>query len=249
MKSIFAASLVATGLVAVSSGQAAELKVFAAEVVEPAVKELAAQFEKSSGNKLNIEYGFALEQSKRVQAGEAVDVVVFPNGLISSPATQAVLAPGTTKQLLRIGQGVAVKKGAPKPDISTPEAFKQTLLTAKSVAFVPTGQSGVATLKAFEKLGIAEEMKAKTKAEKVEHVVPAVAQGDAELALFLNNYLAGGEGIDYAGPYPGDLQSYIPFSAGVSAKASDAEAAKAFVAFLSAPAAAPVIKKHGMDPG
>ena len=248
MKIIFAGWLAAAGLFVLPSAQAAELKVLVAQVVDAPVKELAAQFEKNSGNKLNIEYGFGVDQNKRVQGGEAFDVVIFPDGFFSMPATQAVIAANSTTRLLRIGQGVAVKKGTSKPDVSTPDAFKQTMLKAKSVTFVPTGQTGVATLKIFETLGIAEEMKAKTKAQKAEEVVPAVAHGEAELVLFLNHYLVDGEGIDYAGPYPGDLQSYIGFSAGLSAKAGNAEAAKAFIDFLSAPAAAPTIKKHGMDP-
>src|SRR3954451_10330110 len=194
MKSFLIVCL-STAALALSSAQAAELKVLVAQVVEQPVKELAVQFEKNTGNKLNIEYGFGGDQNKRVQAGEAVDVVVFPNGLINTAATQAVLAPNTTTELLRIGQGIAVKKGAPKPEISTAEALKQTLMKAKSVAFVPTGQTGVATLKMFEKLGIAEEMKAKTKAVKAEEVVPAVAKGEAELAIFLNHYLVEAEGI------------------------------------------------------
>ena len=123
------------------------------------------------------------------------------------------------------------------------------MLKAQSVAFVPAGQSGKATLAMFEKLGVADQMKAKTKAVKVEDVVPTVAKGEAEVALFLNNYLVGNDGVDFVGPYPGNLQSYIPFSAGVSAKTSNAAAANAFVKFLSAPAAAPVIKAHGMEPG
>ena len=129
-----------------------------------------------------------------------------------------MLAPNTTTELLRIGQGIAVRKGVPKPEISTAEALKQTLVKAKSVAFVPTGQTGIATLQVFEKLGIAEEMKAKTKAVKAEEIVPAVASGEAELAIFLNHYLVEAEGIDYAGPYPGDLQSYIAFSVGLGRK-------------------------------
>jgi molybdate transport system substrate-binding protein len=247
-KSLLAVCLSMAALTALSPAQGAELKVLVAQVVEPSVRELVAQFEKSTGNKLNVEYGFGVEQNKRVQAGEAADVVIFPNGLINTPETQAVLAPKTTTELLRIGQGIAVKKGAPKPEVSTAEALKQTLLKAKSVAFVPTGQTGVATLAVFAKLGIAEEMKAKTKVVKAEEVVPAVANGEVELAIFLNHYLVGVEGIDYVGPYPGDLQSYIAFSAGQGAKSGNAEAATAFIKFLSAAAAAPVMKKHGMDP-
>jgi molybdate transport system substrate-binding protein len=160
MKSLLAVCL---SVAALTSAQAAELKVLVAQVVEPPVKELAAQFEKNTGTKLNIEYGFGVEQNKRVQAGEAVDVVIFPNGLINTAATQAALAPNTTTELLRIGQGIAVKKGAPKPEISTAETLKQALVKAKSVAMVPTGQTGVATLQVFDKLGIADEMKARSR--------------------------------------------------------------------------------------
>jgi molybdate transport system substrate-binding protein len=249
MKSILAGCIAAAGLLAAQPVHAVELKVLVPGVVEPAVAELAAQFEKSTGDKLKIEYGFGVEQNKRVQGGETFDVLISPNGLIKNPATVAVLVPASTTQLLRIGQGVAVKKGAPKPDISSPEAFKQTLLKAHSVAFVPTGQSGKATLNVFEKLGIADAMKPKIKPQKAENVVPAVAKGDVELALFLTNYLVENAQVDYGGPYPGDLQQYIAFSVGVSAKSSNAGAAKAFVQFLTAPSAAPVIKAKGMEPG
>jgi molybdate transport system substrate-binding protein len=241
--------LAVIGLLGVAPINAAELKVLAAEVVEPAVKELAAQFEKTSGHTFKIEYGFGVEQNKRIQDGEQVDVVIGPNGQVRSAPTQAKLMPDSTRPLLRIGQGVAVKKNAAKPDVSSPEAFKAALVKARSVAFVPTGQSGIATLKIFETLGIAEDMKAKTKAVKVEDIVSTVAKGEAELALFLNNYLVGNPQVDYVGPYPGDLQSYIVFSAGVGGKASNAEAAQGFVKFLSSPAAAPLIKAHGMEPG
>lgn len=249
MKSGISRCLAVIGLLVATPLHAAELKVLAAEVVEPAVKELAAQFEKNSGHKLKIEYGFGVEHNKRVQSGEAIDVVIGPNGQVGSPATQEKLVPGSTQPLLRIGQGVAVKKGAAKPDVSSPDAIKAALLKAQSVALVPQGQSGVATLKMFETLGIAEQMKPKVKAVKVEEIVPTVAKGDAELALFLNNYLIGNPAVDYAGPYPGNLQSYVAFSAGVGAKAGDAEAAEAFVKFLSSPAAAGAIKTHGMEPG
>lgn len=247
MKLLFAGCLVAAGLMAAQPVHAAELKVLAAEVVEPAVAELAAQFEKSSGTKLKIEYGFGVAQTKRAQGGEAFDVIVSPTPLIKN--TEAVLAPGSMSALMRMGQGVAVKKGAAKPDVSSADALKATLLKAQSVAFVPTGASGVQTLKMFERLGIADAMKAKTKPQEPANVVSSVAKGEAELALFYNTYLVGNPQLDYAGPYPGDLQQYVAFSAGVSAKASDPAAANAFVKFLAAPAAAPVIKAKGMEPG
>jgi molybdate transport system substrate-binding protein len=247
MKSLVAGCLVVAGLAAAQPAHAAELKVLAAEVVEGPVAELAAQFEKSSGHKLKIEYGFGVAQTKRAQGGETFDVIISPTPLIKN--TEAVLAPGSVVALMRVGQGVAVKKGAAKPDVSSPDAFKATLLKAKSITFVPTGASGGQTLKVFDKLGIAAEMKAKTNAQEPATLVATVAKGDAELVLFLNNYLVGRPELDYVGPYRGDLQQYLPFSAGISAKASDAVAAQALVKFLAAPAATPVIKAKGMEPG
>jgi molybdate transport system substrate-binding protein len=249
MKNRLLGCLIGLAVLAIEPAHAAELKVLAAEVVEPAVAEIAALFEKSSSHTLKVEYGFGVEQAKRVQGGETFDVLISPNGLIGNPATVAVLMPGSTKQFVRIGQGVAVKKGAPRPDVSTPDAFKAALLKAKSVAFVPTGQSGVATLKVFETLGIADEMKAKTKAVKVDDVVPSVAKGEAEFALFLNNYLVDNKDVDYAGPYPGNLQSFVSFSAGVNGKSSQSDAAAAFIKALTAPEATAAFRKHGMEPG
>jgi molybdate transport system substrate-binding protein len=249
MKRTLAAGFLAMAGLFAARAEAAEIKVLAAEVVEAAVKELAPAFEARSGHKLAIEYGFAVEQVKRVQAGEPVDAVVFPVGLIRAPASAAALVADSATPLIRIGQGVAVRRGAPKPDIGTPEALKQALLAAKSVAFVPAGTSGQQTQKMFETLGIAEDMKAKTKPQPVAEVAASVARGEAELALFLTNYLVAAEGVDYVGPYPGALQQYVSFSGAVGAKAQDAEAARAFIRFLADPAAAAVIKAKGMEPG
>ena len=249
MKKTIAACLVVTGLTAAQPSQAAELKLFVAEVIEPAISELARQFEASSGHKLNIQFGAAVAQIKQLQAGEPFDLVIFPNQLARNPDNAALFVADTLTVVTRVGQGVAVRKGAAKPDIGSEDAFKQTLLKAQTVAFFPAGASGQQTIKMFERLGIADAMKAKTKPQQPENVVAAAANGDAELVLFLNHLLVSAPGVDYVGPYPGDLQQYIVFSAAVGAKAKEPEAAKALIKYLAAPPAAALIKAKGMEPG
>ena len=231
------------------AAQAAEIKVVAAEIMEDVLKDLGPKFEKATGHKLVVKSGLAVALSKELQAGEAFDLVVFPTGLIKNPDNQALYAQNTLVAVAKVGQGVAVRAGAPKPDISTPDKFKAALQKAQSVAFVPPGASGMHTLKVFETLGIAEEMKAKTKAQKTPNEVPvAVAKGEVELGLMLMNILTAAHGIDIIGPYPGELQQYLVFSGVVGAKAREPDAAAAFIKFLAAPDAAPVIKEKGLLP-
>jgi molybdate transport system substrate-binding protein len=148
-----------------------------------------------------------------------------------------------------VGLGVAVRSGAPKPDISTPEALKQALLKAQSIATTPASAAGAQVLRAFDKMGIAEAMKAKTQVQAgPTQIVEAVAKGDAQLGVFLINTLTV-PGLDVVGPFPAELQQEIVFDAAVAAKANDAQAAKAFITFLGTPAAGAVIKAKGMNPG
>jgi molybdate transport system substrate-binding protein len=242
-------ALPAVAWLSVHSANAAELKLLVSEIVHPAIAELAAQFEKKSGHKLTVEYGFGVQQTKRAQEGEAFDLIISPAALVKDPATLKVLMPDTIVEPMRVGQGVAVKKGAAKPEISSNESLKQTLLKAQSVTFVPNGASGKQTLAMFERLGITEEMKPKIKAKGPSEVAATVASGEAELALFYINNLVAADGVDYVGPYPGDLQQFLSFAAAVSGKSANADAAKAFIQFIAAPEAANVIRAKGMEPG
>jgi ABC-type molybdate transport system, periplasmic component len=230
------------------AAQAAEIKVFVADIMDHVVADLGPKFERSSGHKLVVKSGLAVAGIKEIQAGESVDLMILPAGLIKNPTYQTLYAPGTATNIARVGQGVAVRAGAPKPDISSAEKFKEALLKAKSVTFVPQGLSGVHTLKVFETLGISDQMKAKTKGTLPADVPTKVAKGDAELALFLTNFLIGAPGVDFVGPYPAEFQQYIVFSGVVSANAKEAEPAKALVKFLADPANAGVIKAKGMEP-
>jgi len=155
---------------------------------------------------------------------------------------------GSRVDLVRSGVGVAVKAGAPKPDISSAAAIKNVLLTAKSVAY-STGPSGVYVQKLFEKLGIAEQMKAKAKQTvSGSRVGQYIARGEADIGFQQISELMHEQGIDYVGPLPPDLQNITVYSSGILAVSKEAEASKAFQVFLAAPAAAPMIRKNGMEP-
>ena len=148
----------------------------------------------------------------------------------------------------RAGIGVAVRAGAPKPDISSTDAFERSMLAAKSVAYSRAGASGLYAVKLMERLGIADEMKSRTKLVDRVPVAELVAKGEAEIGMQQINVIPPVAGIDYVGPLPPELQDYVVFSAGVLAVSEQPEAATAMVKFMSAPEAAPLIRKSGMEP-
>jgi len=229
--------------------QAAELQVLAGGAMAGPLKELAGQFESASGHKVVIRFGTTPELIKLATAGPPFDLGVVPREVFKDAAAQGQFAAGPTIDIARVGLGVAVRSGAPKPDISTPAAFKQTLLDAHSIATIPASAAGAQVLRTFDTLGISDAMKAKTKAQTgPAQVVEAVAKGEAELGVFLINVLTA-PGLDVIGAFPATLQQYVIFTAAVAARTEKAEAAKAFITFLTTPAAAAVIKATGMDPG
>jgi molybdate transport system substrate-binding protein len=213
------------------------------------LKELGAQFESASGHKIIFRFGTTPELIKLATSGDAFDLAVVPREVFKDAAAQSQLMPGPTTDIARVGLGVAIRSGAPKPDISSPEALKQTLLTAQSVATIPASAAGAQVLRLFERLGISEAMKAKTKAQPgPAQVVQAVANGEAELGVFLANVLTA-PGLDLLGPFPAELQQEVIFTAGIAAKTNQVDAAKTFITYLTTPAAIALIKAKGMNPG
>jgi molybdate transport system substrate-binding protein len=206
-------------------------------------------FERASGHKVVIRYGTAPELIKMATSGVPFDLGVVPQDVWKDAAARAQVAAGPTPDVARVGIGIAVRSGAPKPEISTTQALKQTLLRAQSVASIPASATGAQLAGIYERLGIADAMKAKTKTQSApKQIVEAVANGDAELAVFGLNVLIDPR-LDIAGPFPADVQREVVYAAGVAANSKEPEVAKAFVAYLMSPPAIAVIKAKGMNPG
>jgi len=223
--------------------QAAEVKVFSGGGFRSVMTEVTPLFERASGHKLVVTYDANDGLERRIKAGESFDVL-----LIGAP-TFAVLgdkvAPAPRVLIGRAGLGVAVRAGAPKPDIASVDSLKRALLGANSVSYVGDGLSGVLFLAALDRLGIAEAIKPKLKPTTVANVVKAVASGEADLVVHNIPGILIDRGVELVGPLPAEIQSYIDATAGLNAAAKEPEAGKAFITFLTSDAAIPVIKAKG----
>jgi molybdate transport system substrate-binding protein len=230
-----------------AGAQASELKVLAGGSMTVSLKELAPRFEKATGHKLDMTF-VATPDLIKLATSAPFDLGVVPTEVMKDAGAKAKFAAASI-DIARVGYGVAVRAGAPKPDVSTPDALKQTLLKAQSITFLPASAAGAYVIKVFERLGIADAMKAKTKAQTATaKIVEAVANGEAELGVFLTNVLIG-SGVELAGPFPGDLQSEFVFVGAVAAESKDAAAAKAFLDYLKTPEATALFKDKGLTPG
>jgi len=227
------------------AAEAAELRVIGANPVKAVVTELGAQFKRQSGHKLVTKFLTGVKGA--IDAGEPFDVAISPTPVIDSLIKEGKIIAATRADVAYAGIGVGVRAGAPKPDLSSVEAFKRALLNAKSVAHSAAGTSGVHFKGLLERFGIVEEMKPKLKPLSGDALVQAVPSGEAEMIVGTISDIVGA--ADLVGPLPSELQLYIRFAAGVGASAKEAEAAKALIKFLTAPAAVPVIRAKGMEPG
>lgn len=249
--SLIAAAASVLGLTPVLSSmngaQADELRVLAGGSLRSILTELAPKYEQASGHKLVIHFDTTPNLIKAATTGEPFDVGVVPIDVFYDQTAKTHFMPPV--EFARVGYGVAVKSGAPKPDISTPQAFKKTLLEAKSITFLPASAAGSYILRLFERLGIDDAMRAKTIAQdQPTGIVPAVVNGDAELAVFVNNVLTA-PGVEIVGPFPAKYQQELVFPAAVAVETKQKEAAKAFIDFIMSPAATVVVKAKGMTPG
>jgi molybdate transport system substrate-binding protein len=234
--------------------EAAELKVLSAIGMQSVMEDLRPKFERATGHKLAISFTTAGAAVKRAQSGEAADVVIATRQGIDGLVKNGKAAVDNVTVLASAGISVAIRKGAPKPDISSPDALKRTLLAAKSISYVDPasgGASGIHFVKVLDRLGIANEMKSKTvfpNPKTPAEVGVLVANGEAEIGVHIIVELISVAGIDLVGPLPGDLQNTIVFSAAIMSGAKDAATAKALVDLLRTPESAKVIKAKGMEP-
>ena len=231
---------------------AAEIKVFATVGVKSVLEEILPKFEKATGNKVAITWSTAALLMKRVQAGEEADALVLIKGNVETLQKEGKIVPGTDVIFSKSIFAVGVKAGAPKPDISTPDALKQALLASKAVSYTDPatgGASGVYTAKQIAKMGIAEQMKGKTK-----HPVSGgfsgslLVDGQADIAINSKPELMSVPGVEVVGPLPGDMAYTVIYAAGVQSGAAQADAAKALVKYLMSPEAQAVFKAKGFDP-
>ncbi len=227
--------------------QAAEVKVLASGAVKEAALELFPQFEKSSGNTVAVTWAGTVDIKKKIAAGEVFDLVIVASPELDTFAKDGKIVAGSKVDLVRSSVGVAVKAGAPKPDLKSGDDLKNALLAAKSVGY-STGPSGVYLVRLFEKMGIADQVKAKAKVTQPGvPVASLIRSGDAEIGFQQVSELIHEAGIDFLGPIPADVQNITVFSSGVPSGAKAQVEARALQKFLTAPAAAPVIKKHGLE--
>jgi len=219
---------------------AAEIKVLTAGAFKQVLLTLLPDFERTTGHKVTLENDTLGALSKRIEGGEAFDLAVLTPAAVNDLSGKGKFVAGSRVNLARVGVGVVVKEGAPKPDIGSVDAFKRALLAAKSVAYIDPaagGSSGIYVAGLLDKLGIAGEVK------------PAhIAKGEAELGIHQISEILPVKGVTLVGPLPADIQNYTVYAAGIGAQAKESEAAKALLKALSGPAAAEVLKSKGMEP-
>jgi molybdate transport system substrate-binding protein len=231
-------------------GNAAELKVLSSVALTSVLNELTPAFEKKTGDKLVIDYDLAANLKKRILDGERADVIILTRSMMEDLLKNNKLAGDGLVNVAGTPVALAARAGAQKPDVGTAEAFKRALLSARSIVYADPskgGLSGVVAARAIERLGIAEEMKAKTILVPGAQAAELVAKDEAELGIAQASEIVPFAGVQLVGPLPGDLGGMTLFTGGVGAESRSAEAAKGLIKFLSGPEAAPNFKAKGFE--
>jgi molybdate transport system substrate-binding protein len=249
-RSITAATVgVAFVLAAAVSAGAAEFKVMGSNALKSTIEELKPAFEKSTGHKVTIQWGAAVPLKSEIEKGASFDLSISTIAAIDDLIKQGRLAGATRTILVNSGAGVAVRKGAAKPDISTVDAFKRALVTARSVAYVEQGGTGIYLKALLPRLGLAEALKGKIVLLPPENpAAHAVANGEAEIGMTQISEILPYAGAELVGPLPAEIQLTTSFGAAVASNTKEAAAAQSLINFLKSPVAAAVLKAKGLDP-
>jgi len=255
-RSIFSVSAtIALGLASLcitagSAARAAEIRLLCAVALHPAIDALIPDFEKSSGHKVMVTYGTAGAVAKRFQNGEAADLVINAAPFMDQLRAQGKILAGDRTNVAKVGVGVFVRKGAVKPDISSADAFKRSMLAAKSIIYPDPargGASGVYVHSLLERLGIAAEMKPKTRFSRLKSLYSSVASGEVEIGFNQVSEILAQPTIELVGPLPSAIQNYTQFVPGIVTGSSQTDAARALVTFLYSPAAKTVLKAKAFE--
>lgn len=234
-------------IVLVDMAQAAEIRVMASAAIREAYLELVPVFERTTAHRVLTTWVPTVEMMRRLKASESIDLVIMASSSIDELIEVGRIVLGSRTDLATSGIGVAVRTGAPQPNIGSAEALRETLLSARSVAY-STGPSGVYLAGLFQRMGIADELRSKVKQVQGEPIGAVIARGEAEIGFQQVSELLPIAGITYLGALPAEIQQTTVFSAGLHIDATDPAAAQALVKFLTSPAAVAVIKKKGMEP-
>jgi len=231
--------LIALGIALARPAWAAEIRVLNANALTIALRELAAEHTKQTGTQVTFIFGSPGQIQQKVDTGEKFDLLIMPTPALAALDTAGKLAAGTRRALVRVGIGIAIREGAPKPDITTPDALRKTLLAQQKVTYSDSrtgGLSGINAQKVLQNLGIADEMKSK--------VLPhsdgqgLIAKGEADLGLYNVSEIPRAKGVVLLGPVPAAVQAYITYDAGVPASNASPSAAIEFLKSIASPAAA-----------
>lgn len=233
--------------------QAQEVYVMTSGAFTEAFLAAAPDFERAAKTKISTAFGASMGGApdsipSRLNRGEPADVVIMARGALDDLVAKGKVVPGSQVDLVRSTIGMAVRSGAPKPDISSVDALTRTLLAAKSIAYSASASGVYLSTELFPQLGIADAIKDKSRRIQSERVGTVVARGDAEIGFQQVSELLPIPGIDYVGPLPEAVQRVTIFSAGIAANAKNVEAARALIRYLSSPEVAPVIRKTGLEP-
>jgi len=240
--------LALVGLVQAVPVQAADLRVISTIGVKSFVEELAPQFERTTGHKLSIKFGTANVLKREIEAGEPFDVAIMTAMVTDDLIKQGRLVAATRTDIARGGIGVGVRAGLSKPDISTVDALKKALLDAKSITYAKEGASGIYFAGLIQKWGLTDALKGKTLLG-AGNVGEIAARGEADMAVQLITELISVKGLELVGPLPAEVQNWVVLTAGVSSNLKEPGPAIDFIKFLTAPAAVPVLKAKGLEPG
>jgi molybdate transport system substrate-binding protein len=230
------------------AAEAIETKVFSSAAPRGILREIAPVFERTTGYRLVIEFAFAADLKRRIEAGNSFDVAILPPDMADDLMRRDKLVAGSRVDLGRTGMGVAVRSGAPKPDIGTVDASRRALLAAPTVAYADGGASGVQFHSILGRLGIAEAMKGKLRPYPSGGAVEAVARGEADLVVIGISPILNAPAVTLVGWLPPELQSYIVFSASIGAAAKQPEAARTLLNLLTSPAAIELFTSQGFEP-